>query len=270
MGSLISQYVFQPRAQRPLPESVHKDAHFIDLAGINISIPILFAATQLATARPTTLLFAHGNAEDLTLIEPMVRTLVQQLGVNVAAFEYPGYRGSAWNDGNEAPLLPSEQYVYAAAEGAFQWLQDVQKIPSTDIILYGKSLGSGPAVHLAARAAREGTACGGLILQCPLASVVRVVAPRLWFTLPFIDMFANIDKIGEVKCRTTVIHGTRDEVVPVECARQLEAAIPVAYRAPALYIEGGYHNDLDRHGTALIDHINAFIASSVSSNVAVD
>lgn len=263
MGALLSSYVFVP-PPHALRQDDHKDVYFVNLPTIGVCIPVLHVKTDRATARPTTLLLAHGNAEDLTLIEPFVRFLVRRLGVSVAAFEYPGYGSSMWIDKEQTdPLLPSEARTYAAAEGAFQWLRE--RVPSTDIILYGRSLGSGPAVHLAARCALDGTQCGGLILHSPIASVVRVVAPRVCVTVPLVDMFANIDKIGQINCRATVIHGARDAVVPIECARQLDAAIPDACRAAPLFIEQGHHNDLLQHGTALVDHIDAFLACTLAA-----
>lgn len=267
MGALLSAYVFMPPTQSPRQREC-KDLHFVDVPAIGVCIPVLYVKSGQTATRPTALLLAHGNTEDLTLIESFVRFLSRRLGVDVAAFEYPGYGNSMWLDKNDSDqLLPSEARTYAAADAAFRWLRE--RVPSADIILYGRSLGSGAAVHLAMCCALEGTACGGLILHSPIASVVRVVAPRICATLPLVDMFVNIDKIGQIKCRATVIHGTRDAVVPLACARQLDAAIPDVWHSPPLYVEGGGHNDLQQCGTTFIDHIDAFIACC-KANAAVN
>lgn len=265
MGQWISSLVFRPPPVRR--GSIRRDLHTIDVPSIGVRIPILYVRTSRSTARQTTLLFAHGNGEDLALIESLIRYTVDTLGVSVLAFEYPGYGESVWIDASITdPLLPSEARCYAAAEAAFDWLVHQRGIASTDVVLYGRSLGSGSAVHLAVRCAALDMPCGGLILQSPIASVVRVVMPRMCMTLPLIDMFANVDKAAAIKCRTTVIHGVRDRIVPVECARQLDAALPECAHTPALFIEGADHNDIELHRAAWCAHMNSFIALAVTVN----
>jgi fermentation-respiration switch protein FrsA (DUF1100 family) len=155
----------------------------------------------------------------------------------------------------------------SAAEAAFDWLTQTQHISSSSIILFGRSLGSGAAVHLAVRAAQNNVAIGGLILQSPLTSVVRVRFPRLCVTIPLVDMFVNVDKIGLVNCRTTVIHGNKDAVVPVECAHQLYDAIPDLHRATPLFIDNGHHNDIEQHQPAWLNHIAQFITACVPNPI---
>ena len=261
MGASISSLVFQPPARSAAHRGARTELHSVSVPSIGVRIPVLYVQPARATARRTTLLFAHGNAEDLTLIETFVRYAAETLGVGVAAYEYPGYGDSTWLDDQVSdPLLPSETRCYAAAEAAFDWLVDEQQVPSADVILFGRSLGSGPSVHLAVRCATRNQVCGGLILQSPIASVVRVVVPRICVTLPLVDMFANIDKIGAIHCRATVIHGTRDRVVPIACAHQLDAALPDHSRMPPLYIEGAGHNDVELHRNEWCAHVNVFIS----------
>jgi abhydrolase domain-containing protein 17 len=96
-----------------------------------------------------------------------------------------------------APTLhaPSPQEnCYADIEAAYAYLTQTQSVAPSSIILYGRSLGSGPTCYLAERLSREGTQLGGAILQSPLCSAFRV-AFNFRFTLPG-DMFANIDRIG--------------------------------------------------------------------------
>lgn len=107
-----------------------------------------------------------------------------------------------------------------------------------NIVLYGRSLGSGPSCYLAQRLSKAGIQIGGLILQAsqrnlqlisfnnelflfpllilllksPVLSIYRV-AFNFRFTLPG-DMFPNVDRIRDVTCPVFVIHGTHDEVVP--------------------------------------------------------
>jgi fermentation-respiration switch protein FrsA (DUF1100 family) len=117
-------------------------------------------------------------------------------------------------------------------------------------VLYGRSLGSGPSCHLAAKTAlltkpdaeyaSEDGPVGGLILHAPFLSVFRVVVDT-GCTLPG-DKFANLDVIPMVKSPVMLIHGTVDHIVPFHHSERLYNAIPKQYRARPLYIEGMSHN----------------------------
>jgi fermentation-respiration switch protein FrsA (DUF1100 family) len=110
-------------------------------------------------------------------------------------------------------------------------------INPNDIIVMGRSLGSGPATELAIR-----RPVGGLILQCPLLSAVRVVMKTL-VTLPM-DIFANIDKIHKVQCPVLIIHGTADRVINVEHGKKLFELVKHPNKL-SLWIEGADHNDIE-------------------------
>jgi len=259
MGALISSQVFQPPPYTRMFNSTSEGTiHTIDVPSGGLQIPLLFLSATRSPEKQPTLLFAHGNAEDLAHVKSFAAYVVNYTNVNFAAFEYPGYGSSGWLDkAISEPLLPTEERVYAAAEAAFDWL--TRNVSSSTVILFGRSLGSGAAVHLAVRAARTNVAIGGLILQSPLASVVRVRFPQMCMTIPYVDMFANIDKIGSINCRTTIIHGNKDGVVPVQCAHQLYDAIPDRHRATPLFIENAHHNDIEQHQPVWLNHLMQFV-----------
>src|SRR5215467_15450253 len=85
---------------------------------------------------------------------------------------------------------------------AYEYLTRELKISSDRIIIYGRSVGSGPAVHLAAR-----MPAAGLILQSPFVSAFRVLT-RIPL-LPF-DKFPNYKEIARVRWPVLIIHGTHD------------------------------------------------------------
>jgi pimeloyl-ACP methyl ester carboxylesterase len=258
MGAFVSSQAFlPPRHLIVSPPSGSVNA-FVDLPRCGVRVPILFLRS--AHPRAKTLFFAHGNAEDIQLLGEFAAFLAHNLRVNFCAFEYPGYMGTSWITPQSVPLVPSEYATLEAAEVSLQWLLRQEGIAAPDVVLYGRSLGSGSAVHLAAHCAQNNVPIGGLVLQSPIASAVRVVFPNIWFTLPFIDIFANVDKIGSVKCRTTIIHGTADEVVPVANAIHLESLIPAHLRVPALFIDGAFHNNIESQYTHVwLSHLARFV-----------
>lgn len=171
-----------------------------------------------------TLWFFHGNAEDLGDLEPSLAAL-RDSGFAVFAFDYPGYGLSGG--------APSEESLYAAARAARAHLRTTLGVPADRTIVFGRSLGTGPATQMAVEEAP-----GGLVLQAPFVSVYRVVTR--WRILPF-DQFVNLGKIPQVKCPVLVLHGTADEVIPFRHGEAIFAAAPEPKRA--LFVPGAGHND---------------------------
>ena len=139
----------------------------------------------------------HGNAEDMVESIGVLEGLVNE-GYTVASVDYPGY---GLSDGS-----PDEEGCYRNVHRLYDWLVEARGFKPEDIIVNGFSIGTGPATELAAT-----RPCGGLILEAPFLSAPRVVT-RVRI-LP-IDPFPNLKRIGAVKCRVLMIHGTKDSVVP--------------------------------------------------------
>ena len=171
-----------------------------------------------------TLWFFHGNAEALGDLEPLLRT-INARGYAVFAIDYPGYGRSSG--------VPSEKSVYAATIIAARYVQNDLKVPWSRVIVYGRSLGGGPAVELAVT-----EPVAGLVLQSAFTSVYRVITH--WPLLPF-DKFQNLRKIPRVSCPVLVMHGKLDRVVPFDHGPALYDA--VAGKKMALWLDDAGHNN---------------------------
>merc|ERR1719393_368417 len=174
----------------------------------NNGIPCLwFAAPKAATV----IIFFHANAEDLGMSFGILKHMRDQFKVNVLAVEYPGY-------GLLSNLQPSEEAVYEVALTAFRFLFDEVKVRYSQIVLFGRSLGSGPAVHLASQ-----YPVGGLILVSAFSSIkgaVQSIVGR-FFAWTFVERFPNYRTIANVSCSTLFIHGERDGLIPAEHSLRL-------------------------------------------------
>jgi pimeloyl-ACP methyl ester carboxylesterase len=165
-----------------------------------------------------TLLFSHGNGEDLGYLEEMLEMwYVQFRGqVRVVAYDYPGY---GLTDGD----VPTEAGANAAHQRVFRYLIEERGLPRHRVILAGRSLGSGPATDLASR--QRGL--GGLVILSGLMSAARV-AGKMHSGLAWLigaDIFRNADKIGKVHdYPILIVHGSEDEVIAFEHAKYLEKA----------------------------------------------
>jgi abhydrolase domain-containing protein 17 len=220
---------------RPQPAS-YQDTREI------LKLPVTQTETISALSLPRgdaayTLLYIHGNAEDLGDIRPRLERL-HSLGVGVFAYDYRGYGTS---DG-----YPSETNAYQDADAAYAYLTQQLKVPPQRIILYGRSLGGGSATALAAR-----YPVAGLILQGTFTSTFRVVVP--FPLLPF-DRFSNLDKLRKVRCPVLVMHGEADQTIPFSHGQTLYATAPGPKMS--LWVAGADHNDFiqvagDRYPQAL-------------------
>ena len=190
-----------------------------------------------------TILYSHGNAEDLGYIWSVLRD-IRDIGFAVFAYDYQGYGTSQGK--------PSEYNVYRDIEAAYNYLTQQLRVPPKQIILYGRSVGGGPAIDLAAR-----QSVGGLVVESSFVSVFRVLTRIPLF--PF-DKFVNVDKIGKVRSPVLVIHGKADRVVPFWHGEQLFAAA----KQPKFnfWVDRAGHNDLmevagDRYATTLRRFVGA-------------
>jgi fermentation-respiration switch protein FrsA (DUF1100 family) len=176
-----------------------------------------------------TLLVSHGNAEDLGDDRDWLEDL-HKSGFSVFAYDYQGYGTSEGR--------PTEQGAYDDEEAAYNYLVTRLNVPADHIVIFGRSVGTGPAVHLAAR-----KPVAGVILQSPFLTAFRVLT-RVPL-LPF-DRFPNVRDIHKVRCPMLVIHGTADSVIPFWHGQKLFAA---AHEPKTFFaITGADHNDLDLIG----------------------
>jgi fermentation-respiration switch protein FrsA (DUF1100 family) len=173
-----------------------------------------------------TLLFSHGNAEDLGDDRPLLQQL-RTAGFSVFAYDYHGYGTSGGT--------PSEKTVYSDVEAAYAYLTGTLRVPPERIISFGRSVGTGAAIELASR-----RPIGGLIVQSGFTTAFRVLTH---VTLVPFDKFRNIDKISRVRCPVLVMHGRADGVIPLGHGLKLfeRANTPKM----SLWIEGAGHNDFE-------------------------
>lgn len=172
-----------------------------------------------------TILYSHGNAEDLgEEIETYAR--FADMGFAIFTYDYHGYGTSEGR--------ASERNTYQDIDAAYNYLTGTLHIPPRQIIIYGRSLGGGPSVDLAAR-----KPAAGLVLQSCFATAFR--ARTQISLLPF-DKYRSIDKIGHVRCPVLVIHGRADFIIPFHHGEMLYNAV----RTPKehLWVDDAGHNDI--------------------------
>lgn len=120
MGKAISGLLFQP----PSPPSYRNTPNYFWLYTKRKQ---KISAFFLDRNAKTTILFSHGNAEDIGMVYDWFREMARVLDVNVMAYDYTGY-GLNTSE-------PCEEDCYADIEAAFGYLTDVVNISPQDIVL---------------------------------------------------------------------------------------------------------------------------------------
>ena len=185
---------------------------------------------HLGDADRPTILFLHGNANNISANLGQVRTYVQN-GYGVLLLDYRGYGG---NSGT-----PTEQGLYTDGRAAMDMLK-MYNIPAEKVVLFGESLGSGVAVQLATEYPVK-----ALILQAPFDSAVNVAKER-YPIFPvdalMLDRYDNASKIKKVTAPLLILHGKKDVTVPMKFGKALFDAA----NEPKLFIEypESNHNDM--------------------------
>lgn len=202
------------------------------------------------TGKPVIIYF-HGNAGHYGhRAHKAIHYL--QAGYGVLLAEYRGYGG---NSGE-----PTEEGIYLDARAQVNWLINKQKISTDNIVIYGESIGSGPAVQMATEFPVK-----ALILESPFASLYERASSRYFFmpvNLLLKDRYMNTEKIGSVTFPLFIIHGKKDRTIPISSAQKLfdSANHPKTFKE---FPQAG-HNDLYNFGAykAVID----FLASMETDN----
>jgi uncharacterized protein len=177
------------------------------------------------------MLYAHGNGDCVAYLGPYLSQVRDKLRVSIFAFDYRGYGRSEGS--------PNEQGILADGDAAHRWLAERTGKRPAEIVLMGRSLGGGVAVHLAAQ-----NGARGIILQSTFTSLPDAVA-RMYPWAPVRQLMHNrydsLSKIGGYDGPLLSSHGTADDLVPYELGRRLFEAAPSA-RKEFFTIDGGGHN----------------------------
>lgn len=177
-------------------------------------------------ANPTasTVVYFHMTNQAAADALPFASDLAAR-GVNVLLPEHRGYGGLGGRPSTAGVLLDAEAALDAAG------------LASGDTVLVGRSLGAATATEMARRG--RGRA---LVLVSPFTSLDAVAGPAR-LALRQADRFDLQSALREVPASVpvTILHGTRDRLIPFGMGQRLAASRPAA-RLVAL--EGAGHNDL--------------------------
>lgn len=193
------------------------------------------------------LLWCHGNAGNIIHRLDNLAELYR-LGLSVFIFDYRGYGRSAGK--------PTEDGLYQDALAAYGHLVNTRGVRPERLILFGRSLGASVAGTVASQ-----RLAAGLILESPFPSIAAMARTH-YLGLPLhwllSGRFPLDERLSRVALPVLVIHGDRDDIVPIALGREVFAA---AREPKSLYvIEGANHNDTYQiGGRAYFQRLKQFI-----------
>ncbi|GGK67703.1 alpha/beta hydrolase [Nocardia camponoti] len=226
---IMNRLIFQPTPGLPETPAAH-GIPFEDLTlrtedGVHIN-----AWFVPAQGKPRAhLLYAHGNGGTIGDRVAII-ALLTRAGFDVLAFDYRGFGKSAGS--------PTERGTYLDARAARQALLDHGADPNR-LVYLGKSLGGAVMLELA-----QEFPPAALILMSTFSSM-RDAAKSVYPILPkplIPNAYPSVDRIARTHVPLLMLHGTDDELLPIDHAHRLFAAANEPKRIEV--VAGAGHNDV--------------------------
>ena len=186
-----------------------------------------------------------GNGDHVGSIAQLYTAHAHALDAQCIIFDYRGYANSEGTS-SEQGLYRDARAVYSYAVNELKWAPD-------QVILWGRSLGGGPAIKLAHELLSDqrpdslanGGAPRALILEAPftcISDMAQVAMPHLgkpeWLIY---ECYDNIARAPELTLPVFHFHGTGDGIIPYA---QGEALCDVLPDHEHMKLEGTGHNDI--------------------------
>ena len=199
---------------------------FLDSDGVRIHGWLV----QNSSVKNTPLLIYFGGQGDE--ISSFIENSTKLPGCNILSFNYRGY-GLSQGTPNEQSILYDSLVIY-------DYIKNRKDIPSNEIFIMGRSLGTGVAVFLAQHRPAK-----AVILISPYDSITSIAQEKL----PFIpvamlnkNQFDSLSRVNQIHCPLLAIIATNDLMIPPWHSKKLLEKWPGSKTVKMIQNVG--HNDL--------------------------
>src|SRR5688572_9509579 len=208
------RWIFQPATHSwygASPDGLEDE--WITFTPLGEAKPVKLHALWLPAERidAPVMLYLHGARWDVLSSSFRMRRL-HALGVSVLGIDYRGF-------GRSSAALPSESMAYEDARAAWEWLR--KRHPRRARLIYGHSLGSAIAVHLASEVDDE----AGVIVEGAFTSIPDVYSTLRFGWLPLRPLitqcFCAAERIADIGSPVLVVHGALDQMIQPALGRAL-------------------------------------------------
>jgi hypothetical protein len=198
----------------------------------------LLVQPRAAVMHNRLVIYGHPNAVDIGMMYDDLLYFAKAFNCPVLAYEFWGY--------GLCEGQPSEEDCIRDLRSAVRFAVRTLGFRIGDLVLMGRSIGSGPAVHLAAAFGRyeahqadvgvhepQSLSPALLLLEAPFTSIRECTVSLAQSWAPTLgdlaghfvgDRFRNVDAIAEVSCPIVIVHGTVDTIVPFSHGERLHAS----------------------------------------------
>ncbi|VWU49656.1 alpha/beta hydrolase, putative [Hepatocystis sp. ex Piliocolobus tephrosceles] len=239
-------------------EVLHKDDNIKELK--KKKFPALFLYHPNETKTKETIMYYHSNSCDLGDIYEELHYLYKYLHVNILAIEYVGF-GLCYLEGS------TNQYnINRRALAAYNFLCSLN-LKSENILLFGRSIGTGAATKLAYILKLLNKNVGGIILHAPFISIQKLAEDYTKYASYFIeniyDNYKNLTVLSnnnDLDTPILIIHGQKDEVINIYHSQFLIENLKNKFIQHS-YPEDSYHNEyyiIDDLGIPIKSFIKTF------------
>lgn len=213
-------------------------------------IPALLSLSHSKTCQYFCIHF-HGNACDIGQISICAGRESQAFNAHYLIVEYPAYGISHGS--------PNEVVFNEIALAVHEFITETLHIPSHQIVIIGRSIGTGPACFLAGHLQSIGKAPFALMLQSPFASINDAASDLLGgISCCLINRWENHYYLvndqqlsSTIKCPVLFIHADQDKIINISHSQTLHeqrlklGLLSSLYiqKSDAIYIKG--HNYFD-------------------------
>ena len=181
------------------------------------------------------MIFSHGNGCDIGTMHEFMKFLSEELSTHILIFEYPSYGLS------QRSVDVNKTTVNDHAEHAYSFVHEILDWPTDRILIYGHSIGTGPACHIAST-----KPIGGLILQSPYTSIQNVITRIVGFPGYLLgnSYWNNLEAMASITCPTLFIHGERDGLIPSEHSKTLYSSLDHVENKQIILLPDDDHNSI--------------------------
>lgn len=167
----------------------------------------------MTTPRPSNrvIIYFHGNAEDAGVSLNFFPEIIRRWNCHLISVEYPTY--GVYKNGT--PI--SQKNIFEDSEDLYDYIVEKLGLKQSQIFVFGRSIGTGPACHLSSV-----RPIAGLILFSAYQSIKAIANEKVGFLRIFVsDRFVNIEAIKKINAPTILIHGKQDKVIGYQHSEKL-------------------------------------------------